>query len=187
MDLYDSPEEVARLTGEITRLWLRYYDELAADILPAGRGTTPWAPVWSPRGRCYMLQSDFAYMISPEMFVRFVLPDLATCCDALDHAFYHPDGKGQLVHLDALIALERLRGIQWVPGDGKPDCAHWPEVYQKIHAAGKKIQVVNGGFAAIAAIIEQVGSARGIQYRVESAPLAAEAVLRARLAAFGVA
>ena len=83
LDLYDAPDEVARLVGEITRLWLRYYDELDAVIQKAGQGTTPWAAIWSP-GQCYMLQSDFAYMISPRMFERFVLPDLAACCDGLD-------------------------------------------------------------------------------------------------------
>jgi hypothetical protein len=94
LDLYDAPEEVDRLVGEITRLWLRYYDELYDVIQQSGRGTTPWAPIWSP-GRTYMLQSDFAYMISPKMFERFVMPDLQACCAALDHAFYHLDGKGR--------------------------------------------------------------------------------------------
>jgi hypothetical protein len=55
-------------------------------------------------------------MISPQMFERFVLPDLLACCEFLDYAFYHLDGKGQLPHLNMLLALERLRGIQWVPG-----------------------------------------------------------------------
>lgn len=54
LDLIDAPDEVAWLIGEITRLWLRYYDELYAIIEMAGRGTTPWAAIWSS-GRCYML------------------------------------------------------------------------------------------------------------------------------------
>lgn len=165
MDLYDSPDEVARLTGEITRLWLRYYDALAADILPAGRGTTPWAPIWSPRGRCYMLQSDFAYMISPQMFARFVLPDLAACCDALDHAFYHLDGKGQLVHLDALLALERLRGIQWVPGDGNPPPEQWPTVLKHIRDGGKLCQLFVTPEGA-RAIVRALGG-RGFAFYIE--------------------
>ena len=53
-DLYDTPTEVARLSTELTRLWLDYYDQLYAIIQTNGRGTTPWAPIWSPR-RCYML------------------------------------------------------------------------------------------------------------------------------------
>jgi 5-methyltetrahydrofolate--homocysteine methyltransferase len=139
-DLYDTPDEVSRLIGEITRQWLRYYQELFDIIKLAGRGTTAWAPMWSP-GRYYMLQSDFCYMISPAMFERFVLPDLAACCDALDHAFYHLDGKGQIPHLDMLLALERLRGIQWIPGDGQPPPEEWLPLLKRIRDGGKLCQV----------------------------------------------
>ncbi|HIC90014.1 MAG TPA: hypothetical protein EYP04_11520, partial [Anaerolineae bacterium] len=139
-DLYDAPAEVARLVAEITRLWLRYYGELYAIIQKAGRGTTPWAAIWSP-GRCYMLQSDFSYMISPQMFERFVLPDLASCCEALDHGFYHLDGKGQIPHLGMLLALERLRGIQWIPGDGQPPPEKWLPLLKRIRDAGKLCQL----------------------------------------------
>ncbi|MBZ0291665.1 MAG: hypothetical protein K8L99_03775, partial [Anaerolineae bacterium] len=72
MDLIDTPDEVARLVHEITQLWLRYFDELEALMPPNQRGRAAWAPPWSP-SRGYMLQSDFCYMISPEMFERFVL------------------------------------------------------------------------------------------------------------------
>ena len=57
-------------------------------------------------------------MISPAMFERFVMPDLVACCDHLDHGFYHLDGKGEIPHLDLLLSIPRLRGIQWIPGDG---------------------------------------------------------------------
>ena len=106
MDLYDDPEVLDHLVAETTQLWLRYYDELNAIIKTAENGTTAWAPLWSP-GRYYMLQSDFAYMISPPMFERFVLPDLETICNQLDHGFYHLDGKGQIPHLDMMLAIEQ--------------------------------------------------------------------------------
>ena len=140
LDLYDAPGEVARLVQEITRLWVHYYDELHSIIRKSGRGTTPWAPIWSP-GRCYMLQCDFCYMISPEMFERFVLPDIAACCDALDHGFYHLDGKGEIPHLDMLLSLERLRGIQWIPGDGAPPPEEWLPLLKRIRDAGKLCQL----------------------------------------------
>ncbi|MFA4944844.1 MAG: hypothetical protein WC789_09115 [Lentisphaeria bacterium] len=140
MDLYDCPDGVARVCGEITRLWLRYYDELYAIIRRGGRGTAPWAAIWSP-GRGYMLQSDFAYMISPEMFERFVVPDLTACCAHLDHGFYHLDGKGQIPHLDLLLGIERLRGIQWIPGDGQPPAENWLPLLKRIRAGGKRCQL----------------------------------------------
>jgi hypothetical protein len=140
LDVYDAPEEVERLAGEITRLWLRYYDGLWQIIRAGGRGSTPWAPIWSP-GRCYMLQCDFSYMLSPSMFERFVLPGLSDCCAALDHAFYHLDGKGEIPHLDMLLSLERLHGIQWIPGDGAPPPDQWLPLLKRIRDGGKRCQV----------------------------------------------
>jgi hypothetical protein len=139
-DLSDDPEQVERLTGEITSLWLRYYEELYPITSSNQRGNACWGPVWSP-GKGYMLQCDFSYMISPRMFKRFVLPDLTTCCAALYYGFYHLDGKGELPHLDQLLSIQRLRGIQWQPGDGQPMAEEWPEVLQHIRAGSKLVQV----------------------------------------------
>lgn len=139
-DVIDHPEEVDRLVGQITALWLRYYDEQDALIRPACRGTSCWTPIWST-GKTYMLQCDFAYMISPAMFERFAVPDLTACCAHLDHGFYHLDGKGQIPHLDLLLSIPRLRGIQWIPGDGQPPPDHWLPLLKRIRDGGKLCQV----------------------------------------------
>jgi 5-methyltetrahydrofolate--homocysteine methyltransferase len=139
-DVLEQPEEVERHCARITELWIRYYDELDAQIRPACRGTTCWAPVWST-GKTYMMQSDFAYMISPDMFERFVVPDLTACCETLDHGFYHLDGKNQIIHLDHLLSIERLRGIQWIPGDGQPPPDRWLPLLKRIRDGGKLVQV----------------------------------------------
>lgn len=140
IDLYDNPDRVGELVETITGLWLRYYDDLHALVQPTGRGTCTWAPVWSP-GRCYMFQSDFAYMISPEMFERYVLPDLATLATAMDHSFYHLDGKGQIRHLDMLLDADWLDGIQWIPGDGQPPPEEWLPLLKRIRDGGKLCQL----------------------------------------------
>jgi 5-methyltetrahydrofolate--homocysteine methyltransferase len=163
LDLSDAPEEADRLLGEITRLWLRYYDELHAVIRRGGRGTTPWAPVWSP-GRCYMLQCDFSYMISPAMFERFVMPDLTACCDALDDPFYHLDGPGQIPHLDILLSMEQLRGIQWIPGDGAPPPESWLPVLERIREGGKLCQLFVSAEGALT-IVRELGG-RGFAFQI---------------------
>ncbi len=163
LDLYDTPEEVMRLLGEITSLWLRYYDELHETTQGGGLGTTPWAPIWSPQ-RCYMLQCDFSYMISPAMFERFVMPDLTACCDALDHPFYHLDGKGEIPHLDMLVAIERLRGIQWIPGDGAPPPEHWLPLLGRIREAGKLCQLFVSAEGAMT-IVRELGG-RGFAFQI---------------------
>jgi hypothetical protein len=139
-DLIEQPDEVERLVWELHHLWRRYYDELDAILRGPCRGTVPWAQSWSPE-RGYMLQCDFCYMISPAMFDRFVRPDLAAMCEWLDHGFYHLDGPGALPHLDLLLGISELRGVQWIPGAGNPPAAEWPDVLRRIRDAGKLAQV----------------------------------------------
>jgi hypothetical protein len=143
INLIEQPEAVCRASAHITDLWLRYYDALDEIIISENggcRGTSCWTPLWSP-GCTYMLQSDFAYMIGPKMFERFVLPDLTRICNHLDHGFYHLDGKGQIAHLDHLLSIKRLRGIQWIPGDGQPSPDQWLPLLKRIRDGGKLCQV----------------------------------------------
>lgn len=186
LDLYDHPEEVKRLTWEAHELWHRFFDELNDVLQPVNPGYSDWSGIYSDRPS-YMLQSDFCYMISPGMFEEFVKPELEATCEKLPRRFYHLDGIGQLPHLDSLLTIEKLDGVQWVPGDGKPDCAHWPEVYQKIHAAGKKIQMF-GGFDVVDAVIEQIGTGGLIHVHVgwnlRTSEEAAE--VRKRLETYGI-
>lgn len=139
-DVVEQPEAVVQRVRDITRLWIRYYDDQDAIIRPTCRGTSCWTPLWSP-GRTYMLQCDFSYMISPAMFERFVLPDITACCDHLDHGFYHLDGKGEIPHLDHLLSVPRLRGVQWIPGDGQPSPDQWLPLLKRIRDGGKLCQV----------------------------------------------
>ncbi len=140
MDFLEYPECVEKLSRQITSVWLEIYNEEAENVLGVCRGTTPWASVFSPR-KTYMLQSDISYMISPKMFEQFVLPDLTTCCNFLDDGFYHLDGKGQIPHLDLLLSINKLKGVQWIPGDGQPEPQYWHHVLSKIRNAGKLCQL----------------------------------------------
>lgn len=87
-----------------------------------------------------MFQSDFAYMISPDQFDQFVVPDLTACCAHIEGAFYHLDGKGQIPHLQHLLAVPGLKGVQWIPGAGAPPPEKWPEVLQAVRDAEKLCQ-----------------------------------------------
>ena len=177
-ELVDAVDEVTRLLSQITQLWLRYYDELDDIIHLGGRGTTPWATIWSP-GRCYMLQCDFSYMISPRMFEHFVLPDLAACCQALDHTCYHLDGKGQIVHLDMLLSLERLGGIQWIPGDGQPPPEEWLPLLKRIRDSGKLCQLYVGPQGAMTIVRELGGCGFAFHITEQISQAEAKAFLRA--------
>ena len=95
-------------------------------------------------------------MISPQMFEKFVLPDLIKCCDYLDHSFYHLDGTGQIPHLDILLEIENLDGIQWMPGEGSGNAEDYMDLLKKIIDAGKLSQVYATPEGALK-IKEQIG------------------------------
>jgi 5-methyltetrahydrofolate--homocysteine methyltransferase len=160
LDLYDHPQQVKDLTWQAHEMWWKYFDEFNSMLQPVNPGYTTWASIFSAETN-YMLQCDFCYMIGPDMFDEFVKPELAASCKRLGNAFYHLDGPGELPHLDSLLSIPELKGVQWVPGAGAPDCAHWPEVYKKIRDAGKLIQLF-GGPETLDAVARQLGSAEGI-------------------------
>lgn len=42
-------------------------------------------------------------------------------------------------HVDALLALPKLDGIQWIPGAGAPPVSEWIPLLEHIQAAGKLV------------------------------------------------
>ncbi|MBN1491434.1 MAG: hypothetical protein JXA69_16095 [Phycisphaerae bacterium] len=189
LDLYDAPQQVERLLWDVHAMWWRYFEAFNAIIQPAHPGYTAWTPIYSEKPY-YILQSDFCYMISPPMFEQFVKPELVASCEKLAASFYHVDGLGQLAHLDSLLAIESLDGVQWVPGAGQPGITHWPEVYRKIRNAGKLIQFFthqdDRGIASLDCLAQQLGSARGI-IMIGHVPADQEAEALALLEKYGAA
>jgi len=144
-DLYDHPEMVIRATEMIDEAWISVYSKLRGMIKASGQhGHTTWLGPWCETSY-YPLQCDFAAMISPDDFKRFVMPSMHRLCDYLDHSIFHLDGPGQIAHLDQLLAMPRLDGIQWVPGDGNALVwdEKWFPIYEKVQAAGK-VLVLHG-------------------------------------------
>lgn len=166
LDLHDHPLEIQRLLWTLHELWWRCFDEIDQVIRPKNPGYTAWLSIFSTEPY-YPLQCDFSYMVGPRMFDEFVKPELAESCRRLGNPFYHLDGRGQLAHLDSLLEIEELKGIQWVPGEGQPDQSQWPEVYRKIRSAGKLIEIF-GGSEVLDAVVDQLGSAKGIVWIVEA-------------------
>jgi hypothetical protein len=141
MDLIDCPDEVKRVLWEFHEAWWVYYSELAGIIEKQNLGFVPWALTWAP-GRTYIMQCDFASMISPDMFGEFVVPEVQMICRKLDYAFFHLDGPGMVPHLEHLLAMKELHGIQWQPGAGAPSGDTWTDLVSRILDAGKLVQLI---------------------------------------------
>ena len=134
------PERTLKMVQDLTGVWLKYYHALYEKIKTQGNGTSPWAHIWSP-GKTYIFQSDMSVMIDPAMYEKFVIPDIQACCKQVDHAFYHLDGKEQIQHLDLLLSIPDLHGIQWIPGAGNPPPEEWPDLLRRIRDASKLCQL----------------------------------------------
>ncbi|MCL2751847.1 MAG: hypothetical protein FWE62_03725 [Firmicutes bacterium] len=182
-DLLDEPDEVLRLVKEIHGIWFQYYG-VFNQILQGQRGYTDWAGIYSERPS-YMLQCDFSYMISPEMFSEFVMWELEDAAKRLPNAFYHLDGVGQLPHLPQLLRSENITGIQWVPGDGEPVTRDWSGVYKQISEAGKKIQAFYGLDSYLDEILQVIKRPDDLVKGTFGYPIARRTEIMKRLAAYG--
>ena len=132
----DHPYHVHRFQRALLELYFEYYDRCYEITRDETGGSCFW--VWAP-GRIAKLQCDFSAMISPVMFEEFALPYLREQCQRLDYSFYHLDGPQAIPHLDLLLDIPELDGIQWVPGQGNAaiDSPRWFPMYQKIQKRGK--------------------------------------------------
>lgn len=139
-DLLDNPEKVKKGVYDLFEGFTATMDELYSITTKYQTGSTNWLGVWHPE-KWYVTSCDFSCMISGEMFQEFVVPELVDEISYLDASIYHLDGPGALKHLDALLKIKELRGIQWVYGAGQPTAANWIPVLKKIQEAGKMIHV----------------------------------------------
>ena len=163
MALYDEPDEVKRLTREAHTAFMAAYRDLSRTLEEIGNpGFSDWNSLYSETPS-YVTQSDFSYMIGPEMFREFVFGDLQLSCMELDNVIYHMDGIGQIPHLPQLLSMKNLKAIQWVPGDGQKQGAYWMDIYRQILGSGRGCQVV-GGPDAFLGVLEELP--RGLYHNV---------------------
>ncbi|HUU60515.1 MAG TPA: hypothetical protein VMZ50_13325 [Phycisphaerae bacterium] len=104
-------------------------------------GSAGWMPFWAPQP--YMgTQADVSCMLSPELFDRFVLPELDLYARELGPIWYHLDGGDARQHLPRLLSLPYLRVLQYTPAPCEPP--NGPEhldFYRQVQAAGKIVHV----------------------------------------------
>ncbi len=141
MDLIDYPDQVKRINWEFHEAWWTYYNQLAEIIEKQNLGFTPWALTWAP-SRTYIMQCDFAAMISPDMFKEFIVPEVIKTCQKMDYTFFHLDGPDMANHIEHLLAIDELKGIQWQPGNGAPSGDTWIDLVQRILDSGKLVQLI---------------------------------------------
>jgi len=143
LDIVDNPDKIEQAMASLTPLWFQVFERLHGIAELAIAGSSTWLSIWSP-GRCYPVSCDFAALISPAAFERFILPDIEAQVNWLDHSIFHLDGPGALPHLEILLHLPGLNGIQWVPGAGSGSMLQWVPMLKTIQQHGKILHLSVG-------------------------------------------
>lgn len=168
MDMIERPEWVEKKIWEINDAYFDAYQRIYDIIrMPDGSSAFDAFYIWGP-GKTAKLQCDASAMFSPEMYKRFVAPALSAQCEWLDNTLYHLDGTQAVVHLDTLLSIEPLDAIEWTPQAGIETGGHkrWHEMYRRILAAGKSVQVVNVELHEIRPLLDTIG-AKGVYILIQ--------------------
>lgn len=140
LDLRRAPELVVRAARHVARGFQAAFERLAEIVGPASAGYTTWCPYLSQQP-AYLPSCDFWCLVSGRMARELILPVLREEMQPLERRHFHLDGPQALRHLDMLLELPELHAIQWVYGAGNGPAAQWIEVYERIQAAGKALQL----------------------------------------------
>ncbi|MBR2460139.1 MAG: hypothetical protein IKB34_02755 [Clostridia bacterium] len=144
-DLYDYSDEVKSFTAKVTEIWLKAFDLQLEAIRKAGLPYNNWMNIPSEKP-WFPIQCDFSAMISPKQFEEFVLPGLVQQVNHMDRSIYHLDGPGELPHVDILLDIPGLTGIQWTSGAGEKPLydKKWFDLYKKIQDKKKNLVLLGG-------------------------------------------
>ena len=159
LDMVERPEWVEQKISELNQVWFEAYQRIY-DLIKLEDGSAVFGAfyAWGP-GRTAKLQCDASAMISPQMFRRFVVPALTAQCGWLDNSLCHLDGTQAMLHLDTLLQIEPLDAIEWTPQAGIEPGGHprWYDLYRRILAAGKAVQVVGVEPDEVIPLLDAIG------------------------------
>lgn len=140
-DIYDYPDEFKKVVWDILPVFKEMTSRLHTMISEKQKFSSCWMGIIHPTELWYPTSCDFSCMISPDNYEEFILPELIEELKWLPNSVYHLDGPDALRHLDTILSIKELKGVQWVYGAGQPSARHWIDVLKKIQDAGKCVQV----------------------------------------------
>lgn len=139
-DVLDYPEFLQKGVESLLPGFQKIYEELYGITTKYQAGSTCWMGIWHPQ-RWYPVSCDFSCMISTETFEELLIDEIEKEVEYLDASIYHLDGPDALKHLDRILEIPGLGGVQWVYGAGNPTASHWIPEIRKIQQAGKCVQI----------------------------------------------
>lgn len=166
LDLYDSPAEAKQLihiaSADFQTIFDHFDHILKAHKLPS----MCWIGLPS-FGKFHVPSCDFSAMISPDLFAEFSLPILQREVKPMTHSVYHVDGRGVANHLDHILPVPEIHGIQWVQDASLQAIMQWIPLIKKVLAAGKSI-IVDLQHSELEDFIAAMDSPKGIYLWINS-------------------
>ena len=157
MDFYANPDEIKAFMPVIDCTWKQYWSECNEIALKRQDGYVDWLSLWSAKPMV-TVECDMSVMISPEQFDEFFLPSLKRQIEFVDRSIYHLDGTGQIRHLDTLLSLERLTGIQWIPESTNIGIKEMLPMFKRVKDAGKLLVLTSGVKSAdVRMLLDELG------------------------------
>lgn len=141
-DVIENPEWVRKTDYQVMTGLVDVINDRFVDVARSGMdGYLNDVGMWAPK-RPWDIHCDVSAMVSTEAFRELFWPSQKYVIDQSDgYNYYHVDGPGVLRHIDVILEEPGIRAIQWLAGDGGNRCLQDVEVFKKIQAKGKAIQV----------------------------------------------
>ncbi len=140
-DLYEYPEELKRLSEQVTDDFERLFRHYHRLVTEHGQLSVSWISAPSPESM-HIPSCDFSYMISPAQFEEFVLPVIQREVKMARRNVFHMDGPGVARHVDMICSVPEIQAVQWAPGAGETDpVTKWVPLLQTIRSYGKSVYV----------------------------------------------
>ncbi|GHU64164.1 hypothetical protein FACS189447_00370 [Spirochaetia bacterium] len=137
-DLIDREEDVFRWLGRLGDFHRQAISAYRAARAAVGRREEyNWTGAWSP-GDMDAIQCDVCTMLSPEMFRKFILPEMEREASFFDYTIWHLDGTDEFKHLDDILAIPNLHAIQFVDEKAR-DLTEFSHIWEKILRSKKSL------------------------------------------------
>lgn len=166
LDLYDSPDQVKQLIDIAYADFHGIFDHFDTILKTHRQPSMCWMGIPS-FGKFHVPSCDFSAMISPSAYAEFGLPILEQEVKPMTHNVFHVDGRGVANHLDHILAVPQINGIQWVQDPHMQAIMQWVPLVKKVQAAGKSI-IVDLKLEELEAFIEAMDSPKGIYLWIDS-------------------
>lgn len=175
MDMVLDPDGLRNLIDLAFSEYPDVYARFDRELKRHGQLSVTWMNIPS-FGTFNVLACDFAVNISREHFDEFCMPVIRREAELFTHNVFHMDGPGVARHLESILTLPNLVGIQWAQGIARNQpILQWVPLIRSIQAAGKSV-VVDLAPGELEPFLQQVDPA-GIFLWVAAAPSEQEAIL----------